>query len=264
MSRLAATPPRAVVHLAAAARGGDPWSSLADDIRMSGSLLAALAAASPQATLVAAGSAAQYGAGAPRPLREQDPTDPLTSYGAAKCVLEQALTAAPLRSGVRVIWTRSFNHVGPGQGLDAPAAQWARQIAEAELSGAGELRTGRLDVVRDFLDVRDVADAYLALAGSDVEGVVNVCSGVATALSELAELLVGQARVTVAIVRDPALERRVDPPHVVGDPALLQARTEWRPRITLARSVADLLAEARTRAVGDAQGADADVAGAAR
>jgi len=259
--RLAAAPPRAVIHLAATRRGGDPWVALADDIRMAGGLIGALARHAPQAVLLVAGSAAQYGAGAPRPLTERDATAALSPYGAVKCALERALTASPLRGGVRVIWTRSFNHIGPGQGQDAPAAQWARQVAEAERAGGGELRTGRLTSVRDFLDVRDVADAYLALVGSDAAGVVNVCSGIATPLRAVAGMLVEQARVPVKLVGDPALERAVDPPHVVGDPGLLHASTGWQPRVALSDSVAELLAEARVRA---GAGTAAGVTGAAR
>jgi GDP-4-dehydro-6-deoxy-D-mannose reductase len=102
--------------------------------------------------------------------------------------------------------------------------------------------------VRDFLDVRDVADAYLALVASDTAaGVVNVCSGAATELRVLAALLVEQARVPVAIVRDPTLERGIDPPRVVGDPARLRELTGWRPRVTLEQSVAEMLALARER-----------------
>jgi GDP-4-dehydro-6-deoxy-D-mannose reductase len=256
--RIAADRPSAVIHLAAAARGGDPWAALAGDARMAGALVGALAAHAPDAVLLVPGSAAQYGAGAPRPLAEGDPTEPISPYGAAKCALERALMS-PLRRGVRVIWTRSFNHIGPGQGRDAPAGQWARQIAAAERAGGGTLRTGPLHVTRDFLDVRDVADAYLALVCSDAEGVVNVCSGVETELSEVVDLFVRQARVPVSLRRDPALERRDDPPHVVGDPGLLRARTGWSPRVALADSVADQLDEARAGVA-----ADADLARVAR
>jgi GDP-4-dehydro-6-deoxy-D-mannose reductase len=243
--RVARIAPRAVAHLAAAQRIGSPWEWLCDDLRMAGSLLAAMGRHAPLAPLLVAGSAAQYGMGAARALREDDPTEPVSAYGAAKCTLERAVTSPALRCGVRVIWARSFNHVGPGQGADAPAGQWARQVALAEQAGAGELRTGALDVVRDFLDVRDVAAAYLALLRSDAEGVVNVASGAATGLRELVDLLLERSTVALTAVVDPALRRGVDPPYVVGDPARLRALTAWRPRISLARSVGDLLDECR-------------------
>jgi GDP-4-dehydro-6-deoxy-D-mannose reductase len=241
--------PSAIIHAAAAAGRGDEravWCSLADDIAMAGSLLRAVADHAPSAPVLIPGSAAQYGMGKDRPLCEDDRTLPVSAYGAAKCVLERAVLAEPLRGGTRVIWTRSFNHVGPRQGLDAPAAQWARQIAVAERAGGGVLRTGRLDVVRDFLDVRDVTDAYIALVRSPMaSGVVNVCSGTATPLGVLAERLVGAADVQISLTRDPLLERSLDPSEVVGDPAKLRELTGWAPRIDLADSLRDLLAEWR-------------------
>lgn len=259
--RVAAIAPRAVAHLAASPRQGSPWTWLVDDLRMAGSLLAALGEHAAEAPLLVAGSAAQYGMGLPRPLRETDLVEPVSAYGAAKCTLEQAVTAPSLRGAVRVIWTRSFNHVGPGQREDAPVAQWTRQVAQAERAGGGTLRTGELDVVRDFLDVRDVAAAYLALLRSDAEGVVNVASGTATPLRALVDVLIEQARVPLTLEHDPALRRAVDPAHVVGDPSRLRSLTGWSPRIDLARSVGDLLDESRARLA--AAGSPA-VSGAAR
>ncbi len=170
----------------------------------------------------------------------------MSAYGAIKTVLEHACTTLGMRG-------EHARHLGavvqlPGarnSRLDTPAADWARQVARAELAGGGVVRTGNLDVVRDFLDVRDVADAYLALLASPFEGVVNVGSGHATQLDELARLFVSSARVPLEIERDPALERSGDPPHVVADVELLQATTSWRPAWTLLQSVEDMLAEAR-------------------
>ena len=240
--------PSAVVHLAAG-RLDDPrgaWSVLADDLAMAGNVLAA--AARVDAAVLVPGSAAQYGMAARRLLRESDPTVPVTAYGAVKCVLEHACTSGPLAAGVRVVWARSFNHLGPGQALDAPVPSWARQVAEAEKSGFGRLSTGRLDVVRDFLDVRDVADAYVELVLGPAEGVVNVCSGRPTELRTVVESLLQLTDAEVEVETDPALERELDPAYVVGDPSRLHALTRWRPSFTLRQSLEDVLAEWRARA----------------
>lgn len=247
---VAGSAPAAVVHLAASPRlpGVDPWHTLAEDVAMAGALLTAVAVHVPESPVLVAGSAAQYGMGLADPLRESDALAPLSPYGASKCVLERACTHPALNRGVRVIWARAFNHVGPGQGPDAPVAQWARQVAAAELEGRGTLRTGTLDVVRDFLDVRDVADAYIALVRSPAEGAVNVCSGEPTPLSLLVELVVARATVAIELERDPALERRGDPPVVVGDAGRLRALTGWAPTVELADSIGELLDECRAAA----------------
>jgi GDP-4-dehydro-6-deoxy-D-mannose reductase len=245
-SLVAETRPAAVIHLASASAGGE-WRRLADDIAMVGNLLEALAGHAPDAVLLVPGSAAQYGMASGSPLGETAPREPVSAYGARKCALEVACTSSALRQGVRLIWARSFNHLGPGQGPGAPVAAWARQAAEAERIGAGSVRTGSLAPVRDLLDVRDVADAYLALVESEAAGPVNVCSGRATALSEVADLIRRLARAPLDFVLDPALERPVDPPHVVGDPTLLHSLVSWRPRYALEDSVRDVLEDWRER-----------------
>jgi GDP-4-dehydro-6-deoxy-D-mannose reductase len=212
---------------------------------MAGAVLGAVARNTPEAPVLMTGSAAQYGVGARRPLVEEDPTLPLSAYGALKCALERAVLARPLQHDVRVIFTRSFNHIGPGQDIDAPAGQWAKQVSEAQAADGGTIRTGDLNAVRDFLDVRDVADAYLALIRSRASGVVNVCSGVPASLSRVAEIFVRHSSVPVTIERDAALVRDVDPPYIVGNPERLHEFTGWSPQISLERSVTDLLASCR-------------------
>jgi GDP-4-dehydro-6-deoxy-D-mannose reductase len=245
---VAAARPAAVIHLAAPSGNANPWKALNAEMVMLGGLLRAVRDRAPDATVLAVGSAAQYGAGLNRPLSEEDPAEPLSAYGARKSILERAFTSSPLTDGVRTIWCRSFNHIGPGQGSDAPVGSWSRQVVAADLAGGGTIRTGRLTVVRDFLDVRDIADAYLALvAAPDAEGVVNVCSGRPVTLSRVLELVRNEASSPVAVEHDPSLERAVDPPYVVGSPLRLKRLTGWEPRIALEQSVQDAVAALRTR-----------------
>jgi GDP-4-dehydro-6-deoxy-D-mannose reductase len=246
---VAAARPAAVIHLAAPSGHAvvNPWRALNVEMTMLGGLLRAVAERAPEATVLAVGSAAQYGVGLNRALSEEDPTVPLSAYGARKCVLERAFTSSSLTGGVRTVWCRSFNHAGPGQGPEAPVGSWSRQLVAADRAGGGTIRAGRLTVVRDILDVRDIADAYLALiAVPDIEGVVNVCSGRPVTLREVAELIRNEASSPVTIEHDPALERAIDPPYIVGNPLHLRRLTGWEPRIALEDTVRDAVAAVRT------------------
>jgi nucleoside-diphosphate-sugar epimerase len=240
---VASARPAAVVHAASARLGdsGGAWDAIADNMRMIGNMVTALEELAPDSPLLVPGSAAQYGRGALTALSEEAPQQPVSAYGAMKSTLEAAATAFPLRGRVRVIWTRSFNHLGPGQPPSAPVSGWARQAAEAERRGEGVLRTGRLDVVRDFLDVRDVADAYLDLVESPAEGPVNVCSGRGRRLHEILDALLDMTRAEVRVEPDPSLLREHDPPVVVGDPGRLRTLTGWRPRWSFEASLAAVL-----------------------
>jgi len=241
--------PSAVVHLAGVpVDGSGAHVALAANAAICSNLLNAVAEHAPGVPLLVPGSAAEYGLGSPDPLIESAPLAPVSAYGAMKLALERACLAA---EGVRVIWARSFNHLGLGQGVDAPVAGWARQLAEAERGGRRVLRTGRLGMVRDFLDVRDVADAYLALVASDAEGPVNVCSGRGVRLQEVVDRLVDAATVEVSIETDPKLLRGVDPPTVVGNPGRLRTLTGWQPARRLEESLGDVLEEWRRRPTSD-------------
>ena len=237
----------AVVHLASARKDGPGGlcAALADDALMATNLLAAVAELSPDAPVLVAGSAAQYGLGAPHRLPESAPLAPVGAYGAAKTALELACAG---REAPRVAWARTFNLLGPGQRPDAPVAAWARQLVEVERGRGDTIRTGRLDAVRDFLDVRDAADAYLALLASAAAGPVNVCSGDGLSLDEILDTMIALSPARPRVERDVALERSVDPPHVVGDPGRLHTLTGWEPRRTLEESLIDVLEESRARA----------------
>jgi len=242
-----AASPDAVVHLASRkpSASSDQWELLSDEVAMAGNLFRALHAAAPDAALLIAGSAAQYGAGSDAPLSESAPLRPASAYGAIKTALECACTDESMRGGTRVIWARTFNCLGPGQQPATPAADWARQVALADAAGGGVMRTGSLDVVRDFLDVRDVADVYLALLETDFAGVVNIGSGRGTPLAELAQLFITRAQSHIELEVEPGLKRAGDPRSVVADIHVLEAVTTWRPSWTLEQSVEDMLGAAR-------------------
>lgn len=243
--------PAAVVHLASArpSRAGGPTAALADNARMAASVIDAVAELAPEAPVLIPGSAAQYGLGGPEPLAESAPQSPIGAYGAAKLALEAAWLAS---DRVRVIWARTFNLLGPRQPAGAPVADWALSLARAERGGPRAIRTGPLDRVRDFLDVRDAVDAYMALLSGPARGAVNVCSGRPRGLREIAEALAALASVEVSLEPEPpSAGSALDPRCVVGDPRRLRSMTGWEPARALEESLRDVLADARARTAGE-------------
>ncbi len=111
------------------------------------------------------------------------------------------------------------------------------------------MQVGNLDAQRDFLDVRDVCDAYVALleGGGERGEIFNVCSGVATPMREILRRLIEIAHVPVEVRADPARMRPSDVPLSCGDPAKLRAATGWRPRIPLSAALRAVYDDACTR-----------------
>jgi GDP-4-dehydro-6-deoxy-D-mannose reductase len=195
--------------------------------------------------VLVASSAFAYGrppAGA-RPVREDDPLLPLTAYGSSKVAAEAIARQWSIATGTDVLITRAFQHTGPGHVGAYALSDWASQLA----SGATTLRVGALDVARDYLDVRDVVEAYLALMERGAAGTVyNVASGVPVTMRELLDALVVAFGGTAEVVVDPARIRAVDTPVFVADVARLHADTGWSPRFTLEETMTALAESRRT------------------
>jgi GDP-4-dehydro-6-deoxy-D-mannose reductase len=248
--------PEVVFHLAAqtfvpdATR--DPLSTYETNALGTARLYEALRqlSARPPPRVLVASSGEVYGARDPaeQPLREDLPPRPATTYAASKVASEAIALASARTYGIPTIVTRAFNHIGPGQSERFAVASFARGLAAIAAGAKPVLEVGNLAARRDFLDVRDVVEAYVALAERGGAGeIYNVCSGTAVAIQEVLRQLIMTARVAVEVREDPARLRPSDVPLAYGDNAKLRAATSWEPRYTLAQSLRDVYADARAR-----------------
>jgi len=248
------TSPEVVYHLAAQAHVPTSWTDPIGTLRANaeGTLNVLDAARESGARRVLAVTSAEvYGRVSPGdlPVDETRPLRPETPYAASKVAADAIAQQAHLGCGQDVIRVRAFNHIGPGQSTRFVAAGLAARIIEAERTGQGELRVGNLTPRRDFTDVRDIVRAYRLLAESGEAGeAYNVCSGVDHSIQEIADGLLEAASVDLDLVPDPDLERPVDVPIVRGSNQRLRQATGWQPTIGWADSLADIVADARTRA----------------
>jgi GDP-4-dehydro-6-deoxy-D-mannose reductase len=196
-------------------------------------------------------SADVYGAqpGHAYPLSETAPPLPRNPYAASKASAEAMALAYARSFGVDVVVTRAFNHIGPGQDDRFAVAAFAAQLARIAAGGDPLVQVGNLEASRDFLDVRDVCDAYVAvLEGGGAPGeIYNVCSGTATTMKEILRQLVLIARVPVEVREDPARMRPADVPVSVGDASKFRSATGWAPRIPLPAALRAVYEDARER-----------------
>lgn len=195
-------------------------------------------------------SAEVYGAQAPErfPLDESVAPHPDNPYAASKAAAEALLIGEARSFKLDVVIARAFNHIGPGQSERFVVPNFAAQLASIAENAGGHLMVGNLDARRDFLDVRDVVAAYVALARDGVSGeIYNVCSGVARSIRDVLRDLIIAAHVPVEVREDPARMRPSDVPLFVGNNAKLRAATGWEPRVPWARSVRDIYEAARKK-----------------
>lgn len=251
-----AAKPQVVYHLAGAADVGGSWSSpretfLANALGTLNVLEAARGAGAER--VLAVTSADVYGRVTEDelPLGEDRPLRPVSPYAASKVAADAIAQQAWLGHRLPVIRVRAFNHLGPGQSDRFVAPSLAARIARNERDGGHEVPIGNMTPLRDVTDVRDVVRAYrLLMEHGEAGGVYNVCRGVAVSVKEIAEELMAMAARPMHLVSDPALQRPVDIPVLVGDNTALRRTTGWEPTIPLSTTLADVLADWRARCAG--------------
>lgn len=192
-------------------------------------------------------SAEVYGARPPEamPLRETLAPDPANPYAASKAAAEALVLGEAHSFGVDAVIARAFNHIGPGQNERFAVPSFAAQLAAIARGGEPVMRVGNLDARRDFLDVRDVVQAYIAIAQRGERGeIYNVASGTAVSMREVLGELIRIAHVPVEVRDDPARMRPSDTPVFVGDNTKLRAATGWKPEIPFRASIREIYAAA--------------------
>jgi UDP-glucose 4-epimerase len=142
---------------------------------------------SPETRLVAASSAAVYGAGHGGPISESLEGRPASPYGYHKLLMEHLCTSYAATYGVRVALPRMFSVYGAGlqkQLLWDACVKLSSAPSGATLGGTG-------DELRDWIDVRDVVKALRLVSrlASESAPPVNLGTGVATSVRDVAALV---------------------------------------------------------------------------
>jgi GDP-4-dehydro-6-deoxy-D-mannose reductase len=257
LERFRQVSPDVVFHLAGASDVGGSWSTPQATFRANAEGTLNILWAAREAgveRILTVGSADVYGTVTvdELPLTESSPLRPVSPYAASKIAADTVAQQAHLGFGQHVVRARPFNHLGPGQSTRFVAPALAERIARNELAGEERLLVGNLSPRRDFTDVRDVVRAYrlLVLHGAPGE-VYNVCSGRALAVEDLARQMLGLSSTPQVLVADPALQRPVDIPVLLGDSSRLAEATGWAPVVPMATTLADLLDDMRRRVKAD-------------
>ncbi len=91
--------------------------------------------------------------------------------------------------------------------------------------------------VRDYVFVDDVADAFVTLLDSEVDGIVNIASGRGVAVREIVAKI-GEILERCDLVRLGALETSTgEAPLIVGDIRRISDRVQWSPKYDLDRGL---------------------------
>jgi len=200
----------------------------------------------PHARVLVVGSCDEYGsvATADNPVDEAQPLRPETPYALSKVNQDLMGYQYAIEHGLQVVRVRPFLQIGPRRPDRFVAGTFARQVAEIVL-GRREpvIDVGRLDMVRDFTDVRDAVAAYaLALERGEPGEVYNIASGQGRPLRDLLDCMLDLSGIAAEIRPDPKRVRPGEASVLIGDARRLREQTGWRPRIEFEQSISDTLA----------------------
>lgn len=196
--------------------------------------------------ILSVGSSEEYGNVSPDliPLVENLPTKPTSPYAVAR-VSQEMLSAIYANSyNIDIVLTRSFNHIGPGQRETFVIPSFAKKLISIknELTTSGQMTVGNIDLVRDFVDVRDVVKAYYLLLHRGKKGeTYNICSGTGSSLRKILMHMMEILNLHVEVVTDAQLIRPNENLVIIGSNKKIYEEVGWKPFISLEQSLEDII-----------------------
>jgi nucleoside-diphosphate-sugar epimerase len=238
--------PELLVHLAWYATHGKLWTS-PENVRWVESSLALLRAFADAGgrRAVIAGTCAEYDWSHER-LDEDAALRPATLYGASKHGLHTVARAFCEQAHVELAWGRVFFLYGPDEDPRRLVASVVLELLRGEPA-----RTTAGTQRRDFMHAADAGAAFAALAESEVVGAVNIASGRAIALRDLAAEIA--ARIDRAELQLGAIAMPDgDPPALLTSARRLREEVGFEPQIELDEGIEEVIEWWRGRLAEDA------------
>jgi nucleoside-diphosphate-sugar epimerase len=190
---------------------------------------------------VGAGTCAEYEWGTPRCVERETPLRPATLYGVSKNALREVAESFAQTKNFGFAWGRIFLTFGPHEDGARLVPSVARSLLKGEIA---ECSPGSHQ--RDFLYVEDVAEAFVALTDSEVQGSFNIGSGEPVRVKDVAGALASLAGRGDLLRLGALPERAGDPSILVADVGRLRKELGWKPRFSLRQALEDTVSWWRT------------------
>ena len=172
-----------------------------------------------------------YGKPLYSPIDEKHQTNPMVSYGITKLAIEKYLMLYENTYGMKTITLRVANPFGERQRIETAQGAVGVFLSKA-LQNEPINIWGDGSVVRDFIYVSDVADAFAkAIYYNGAQNIFNVSSGHGTSINELIELIENATQLKIQKNYLPA--RPYDVPLSILDNSLAKQELDWFPRVNL-------------------------------
>lgn len=186
-------------------------------------------------------SSAVYGDKGNVPITEEMSTSPTSNYSISKLEQEEVSRKFFTDYGMPVIISRAFNNIAPGEKEHMFISRIASQVARIENGQLDKLKIGPLHSYRDYLDTRDLVDAYILLMGKGIPGeVYNIGSGEPVQIKELFTFLIKSAKVPVEY-EVIAYDQKGNIPFQCGSPEKIKQLTGWEKKREIRKTLLEIL-----------------------
>ncbi len=182
-----------------------------------------------------------YGTAKYVPMDESHPLQGQSPYSATKIGADRIAESFYRSFDTPVVIARPFNTYGPRQSARAVIPTIISQL----LQGDDKVRLGSLSSRRDMNFVKDVCDAFIAIAGCDraVGQELNIASGEDISIGELAEKIIAMINPEAKIVCD---RQRIRPDkseveRLLGSSDKLRKLTGWESRCRIEEGLAETI-----------------------
>jgi len=166
-------------------------------------------------------------------LTEDSATCNSSPYAESKIRQEELIAEFP---EIEIVASRSFNHTGPGQ-LDSFIVP---KLAKGFATGNTNFELGDIDSERDFLDVRDVCNAYRILLEEPTNHkIYNVCSSQTFSVRKIISILEKKTGKKANIVINPSFINKNERKKIAGQNTRITSETSWKPEIPFEQTVYD-------------------------
>jgi len=174
-----------------------------------------------------------YGTARYVPIDESHPVQGQSPYSATKIGADKLAESFHLSFGLPVVIARPFNTYGPRQSARAVIPT----VISQALAGRKDIRLGSTHPTRDFVYIKDTADAFVAIAKSTgtIGEIINIATQSEISIGDLARKLIVKINPDARIALD---EKRIRPEkseveRLSGSNKKIKRLTGWSPSHSL-------------------------------
>ncbi len=235
---LAEVQPSHLLHLAWYVEHGKVWTSPQNFRWVEASLaLLRIFQANGGQRVVMAGTCAEYDWNCDGDFSEtKTPLNPQTTYGVCKNSLRMLAERYSLENDLSFAWGRIFFLYGENE---PPQKLIASTIISLLKNEPAHCRQNKQ--IRDFLYVKDVADAFAVLLESEFTGSANIASGQPITLGQIVEEIGGLIGKSDLISLGNLESSAKEPPKIVAATELLNEEIGWHPNFTIQEGLGEVI-----------------------